>query len=131
VGWRAVLVGGLVATVESQLYDALYTNIQEFELLSDDALRHIPTQVLRQKPHTVVLREREGVKLTPSFPSRDCSALTAALKPSAVDGMTINFSSFSSAVRNQPRKARASLTPVIKMSVLLVRSPAGMQVLVT
>ena len=37
-------------------------NVQRFELLSDDALRHTPTQVLYQKPHTAVLRKREGVE---------------------------------------------------------------------
>jgi hypothetical protein len=61
-----------------------------------------------------------------------------ALKPSAVDGMTINFSSFSWAVRlpvqnacNQARKNGVSLAPVIKMSVLLGSCPAGRQVLAT
>jgi len=78
------------------------------------------------------------LKLTPSFPSRDRSALTTALDPSAVDGTAINFSPFSWAVRlpgqearNQTRKERSSLTPEIKIGVLLVRSPAGRQVLAT
>jgi hypothetical protein len=38
-------------------------------------------------------------KLTPFPPSKDRSALTVALNPSAVDGTTINFSPFSWAVR--------------------------------
>jgi hypothetical protein len=69
-------------------------------------------------------------KLTPSFPSRERNELTAALKPSAVDGTTINFSPFNWAVkplgqdtRNQARKALVSPTPVIRMGVLLKRSP--------
>jgi len=73
-------------------------------------------------------------KLKPSFPSRDRSALTAALNPSAVDGTTINSSPFSWAIRlpgqdarKQARKERASLTPEIKMGVLLGRRPAGRQ----
>jgi len=77
-------------------------------------------------------------KLTPSFPSRDRCALTAALNPSAVDGTTINFSPFSWAIRppgqdarNQARKVRVSLTPNIKMFALLGRSPAGRQALST
>ena len=71
-------------------------------------------------------------------PSRDPSALTAALKLLAVDGTTISFSALSWAVsppgqdvRNQARKARVSRTPEIKMGILLGRSPAGKQVLVT
>ena len=49
-------------TAGSQLRDPLDTNLQGFELLSDDAHRHTPTQVLYQKPHTAVLRETEGVE---------------------------------------------------------------------
>jgi hypothetical protein len=70
-------------------------------------------------------------------PSRDRSVMTAALNPSAVDGMTINFSLFSWAVRppgqearNQARKARVSRKPAIKMGVLLGRSPMGAALLV-
>ena len=77
-------------------------------------------------------------KLTPSRSSRDRSALTAARYPSAVDGTTINFSLFNWAAsppgqdaHKQARKARVSRTPEIKMGVLLGRSPAGTQVLVT
>jgi hypothetical protein len=64
--------------------------------------------------------------------------VTADAKPSAVDGTTINYSALSWAVRsqrqearNQTRKALVSATPVIKMGVLLGRSPAGTQVLAT
>ena len=71
-------------------------------------------------------------KLTPSFPSRDRNELTVALKPSAVDGTTIKFSPFNWAVkplgqdaRNQARKGLVSLTPVLKLGVLLGRSPAA------
>ena len=68
----------------------------------------------------------------------DRSALTAALKPLAFDGTTISFSALSWAIRppgqdarNQARKARVSRAPEIKMGVLLGRSPADIQVLVT
>ena len=68
----------------------------------------------------------------------DRSALTAALKPLAVDGTTISFSALSWAVRppwqdarNQARKARVSRAPETKRGVLLGRSPADKQVLVT
>ena len=77
-------------------------------------------------------------KLTPSFPSRDRSALTEALNPSAVDGTTIKFSPFSWYVRPpgqdariQARMAQASVTPVIKIGVLLGCSSAGKQAFVT
>jgi hypothetical protein len=77
-------------------------------------------------------------KLTPSFPSRECNELTAARKPSAVDGTTINFSPFSWAVkplgqdaRNQAMKALVSPMPEIKLDVLLGRSPAAAQVVAT
>jgi hypothetical protein len=65
-------------------------------------------------------------------------ALTKALNPSAVYGMTMSFSPFSWAVtppgqvsRNQTRKERTSLTPVIKMGLLLGSCLAGKQVLAT
>ena len=77
-------------------------------------------------------------KLTPFPPSMERSALTAALKPLAVDGTTISYSALSWAVRplgqdprNQARKARVSRTPEIKMGVLLAPSPADKQVLGT
>ena len=125
-----------IATARSQLSDSLNTDVQGFQLLPDNALRHTPAEVLDQKPRTAVLREREGVKTQPSFPSRDRSALTAARNPSAVDGTTINFSDFNWAVRppgqdarNQARKARVSFNPEIKIGVLLGRCPAGRQAL--
>jgi hypothetical protein len=64
--------------------------------------------------------------------------MTTARNPSAVDGTTINFSPLIWAVRppgqdarNEARKLRVSLTPEIKIGVLLGRSLAGKQVLVT
>jgi hypothetical protein len=58
--------------------------------------------------------------------------------PLAVDGTVINFSPFSWYIRlpgqdacNQARKEWVSLTPEIKMGVLLGRSPAGRQALAT
>jgi hypothetical protein len=77
-------------------------------------------------------------KLTHSLSSRDRSALTDALNPSVVDGTTIKFSLFSWAVRppgqdacKEARKAWVSLTPEIKMGVLLGCYSASKQVLVT
>jgi len=77
-------------------------------------------------------------KLTPPFSLRDRSALNEVRNPSAVDGMTINFSLFIWAVRppgqdarNQARKERASPKPKIKIGFLLGRSPAGRQALAT
>jgi hypothetical protein len=51
---RAVLGGVLVATAGSQLRYSMDTNVQGFDLLPDDALRHTPTQILHQKLHTRV-----------------------------------------------------------------------------
>ena len=45
---RAVLGGVLVASAGTQLRYSLDTNILGFQLLSDDALRHTPTQVLHR-----------------------------------------------------------------------------------
>ena len=90
----------------TQLHDSLNMNVQGLELLPDDALRHISAQVLHQKPHTAVLRLREGVESHPPSPSRDRSALTAALKPLAFDGTTISVSAFSWAVRPPWQDAR-------------------------
>ena len=52
----------VVATAGTQLSDSLDTNFQGFQFLPDDALRHAPTEVLDQQPHTAVLWEGEGVK---------------------------------------------------------------------
>jgi len=51
-GGRAVLGEVLVATAGTHLCNSLDTNVQGLQLLPDDALRHTPTQVLYQKPHT-------------------------------------------------------------------------------
>jgi hypothetical protein len=61
-GGRAVFGWVLIAAAGSQLHDSLDTNVQGCQLLPDDALRHTPTQVLHQKPHTAVLWEIEGVE---------------------------------------------------------------------
>jgi hypothetical protein len=132
VGGRAVLCRFLFAAAGSQLHDSLDTNIQGFQLLPDDALRHTPTGVLYQKPHTTVFREREVVETHTLPPLRARSALTTARNPLAIDGTTIKFSPLSWAVgppghdaRNEARKLRVSLTPEINMGVLLGRFPAG------
>ena len=114
----------LVTKAGMQLRDSLDMNAQALELLPDDALRHSTDQVLHLKPRTAVLREREGVETHIFPPSSERSALTAALKPVAVDGTTISFSALSWAVRppgqdprNRARKARVSRAPEIKMGV--------------
>ena len=97
-------------------------NAQGLELLPDDALRHATAQVLHQQPPTAVLRECEGLENHTLPSSRDRSALTAAIKPLAVDVTTIRFSALSWAVRppghdapKQDRKARVSRAPEMKM----------------
>ena len=54
-GGTAVLGGVRNATAELQLRDSLNTDIQVFQLLSDDALRRTPTQVHLQMSRTAVL----------------------------------------------------------------------------
>ena len=70
---------------------------------------------------------------TPSPTSRERSTLIVALNPSAVNGTTINFSLFIGAVRppgqDSSNQARVSLTPVIRMGVLLGHLPVGKEVL--
>jgi len=88
-GWEAIIGEFLVETSRSELRDSLDTNVQGFELLPDDALRHTPAQFLYQTPRTAVLRDRDGVE-THTLPlSRERSPLTTALNPSAVDGTTV------------------------------------------
>jgi len=67
-GGRAVLGVDWIATAGFHLRDSLKTEVQGFQLLCDDALRHTPTQVLHQKSRTAVLREREGVETDTVFP---------------------------------------------------------------
>jgi len=86
-------------TAGTQLRDSLDMVAQGLELLPDDDLRHATAQVLHQQPRTEVLREREGVETRILPPSRNRSALTAALKPLAFDGKTISFSALIWAVR--------------------------------
>jgi hypothetical protein len=119
------------------MHDSLDTNIQGFHLFPDDVLRHTPTQVLHQKPYAAVFRESEGVKTHTLSPSGDRRALFVILNTSAIDGRIIIFYLYSWAVRppgqnapKQGRKVRSSRTPVIKIGVLLTRSPTGKQVLV-
>jgi hypothetical protein len=61
-GGRAVLGWILVTTAGSDLHDSLYTNVQGFEFLEDDAFRHSPAQILHEFPYTAVIPERESVK---------------------------------------------------------------------
>jgi hypothetical protein len=129
----------LVAAAGSQLRDSLDTSVQGFQLLLDSALKHTPIPKFYTRSRTQWPSGSVKVwKLTPSPSSRDRSALTMVRNPSVVAGTTINFLRLSWAIRppgqdarNQARKERVSLTPVIKMGVLLGRCPAGKQVLVT
>jgi len=41
--WEGGPFGALITTAGSQLRDSLDTNIQGFELLSDEALSHVPS----------------------------------------------------------------------------------------
>jgi hypothetical protein len=105
---------------------------------SRTTLSGIPLHKFFTRSH--IQRSSGSVKLykpTPS-PSRDGTSLTMALNPSAVEGTTIKFSPLCWAVRprgqdtrNQASKPRVSLGTLIKMGVLLGRSYAGKQVLVT
>ena len=120
------------------LRDTLDMNAQGLQLLPDDAFRHSPALILHQKSCKAVLMEREGLEKHTLPPSRDHSALTAALKLKAVDGTTISFSALSLAVRppgqydrNQLRKARMSRRTEIQMGALLGRSSSAKQVLIT
>jgi hypothetical protein len=67
---RAVVRWVLIAASGSQLHYSLNTNVQGFQLLPNDALRHTPTQVIHKKTHTAVLWEREVVE-TYTLPSID------------------------------------------------------------
>jgi hypothetical protein len=52
----------------SQVCDSQESFVKEFELLSGDILRHTPTHILYQKPHTAVLRERKVVETHTTLP---------------------------------------------------------------
>jgi hypothetical protein len=43
-------------------------NVEELELLPDDALRHNTSEVLNHELHTAVLRERESVEINTLLP---------------------------------------------------------------
>jgi hypothetical protein len=49
-GWKAVFGGVLVAAAESQLRDSLDTNVQGFQLLPDDFLRHTMPRFFTRSP---------------------------------------------------------------------------------
>jgi hypothetical protein len=55
------------------MHDPLKTNVQRFQLLADNALRHLFAEVLYQQPQTALLR------------SVDRRALTMAQKALGVD----------------------------------------------
>jgi hypothetical protein len=89
---RAVFRSVLKAAPGSQLHDSLNTNVQGFQLLPDDALRHTPAQVLHQKPHIAVFWEAEGVETYTLPPNEGPQCTDHGL---AVAGTTINFSPLS------------------------------------
>jgi hypothetical protein len=62
------VAGRSLAGSGSQLRDSLNTDVQVFQLLSDDILRHTRTQVLHQKSRTAFLWEGEGVETRTVFP---------------------------------------------------------------
>jgi len=68
------------------------THTQSLQLLQNHVLEHSSAQILTQQTYTMILQERKGVKLIPLLPSRDCSALTRALKPSDVHGTSLILS---------------------------------------
>jgi hypothetical protein len=78
------------------------------------------------------------VEVHTTFPIKGPQGAAAALKPLAVDGVTINRPALSWAVngagqeeRSHARKLRVSVKPEIKIGVLLRRSPAGRFGLIT
>jgi len=83
--------------VGTQLRESLPMNAQGLELLPDNALRHIPAQILHQKPHTAVLQERQGVETytLPPIEEPQCTDSDSE----TVGGTTISFSAFSWAFR--------------------------------
>jgi hypothetical protein len=88
-----VVFGGLLFTAALvELQDFPDTDAQTLQLLSDNFIRHVSAKVLDQQPYTAVLREVESVETHTLLPSSDRSALTVALKPSAVRGTSISFS---------------------------------------
>ena len=48
-GWEAIIGEFLVETSRSELRDSLDTNVQGFELLPDDALRHTLAQFFTRR----------------------------------------------------------------------------------
>ena len=95
----------------------------------------IPLPRFFTRRHTQHSTRRVKVwKIIPSFSARDRSKLTATLNPTAVDGTTINFSSFSRSIRrpgqdarNKARKKRASQNPENIMGVLWTRTTVWCQ----
>jgi hypothetical protein len=81
----------LVAATGSGLHDSLDVIVQGFQLIPDDVFRYLPTDYLNQQPQSAILRELLVVKSDTTLPSRDRMALTSALKPLAVDVVTINL----------------------------------------
>ena len=65
-----VLGGFLIATAGSKLLYSLETNVQRFQLLSNDALGLTPSQVLHQESQTELLWERESVENHALFSTR-------------------------------------------------------------
>ena len=70
-----------VGTCLGPCRDAQNAAAWDLQRLPDDALRHLPAEVLHQVQHPAVLRERKGVENYNLPPSSDRSALTTAIKP--------------------------------------------------
>jgi hypothetical protein len=68
---RTVLDRVLITTSGLELHDSLDMKIQGFHHLPNDVLGHPFTQVLYQKPHTAVLRDRECVEIYTYLPNKD------------------------------------------------------------
>jgi hypothetical protein len=52
----------LIAAAGAELCDSLDTNVQGFQLLSNDAVRHPLPEILNQQPHAAALWQGARVK---------------------------------------------------------------------
>jgi hypothetical protein len=112
-GRKAVLGGALVAAAGSQLRDSVDTNVQEFELLSNDALRHTPTQV-HHKPHTAVLRESEDMDTHALLPMKGTQRADRGSEP-------FGFSWVARARRPQPSQEGTGVTNICNKNDRFIR----------
>jgi hypothetical protein len=108
------------------MHQSLDSYVQGFQLLTDDALWHLPVKILDEETYLPILGEGESVKTHTLAPIEESEGTHCAPKAVSCPWHNHRFLGLQlgHCVLSQVRKPRVSETPETNMGVLLGRSPS-------